>query len=97
MMDIVERARKMHLIAHQILRELRLLEQWREIGEPILVGATAYELMMNPDIDVEIYCDAPVAAAGFQVLAQCVKHPNVIAPKYVDLLDTEDQILELAS
>lgn len=90
-MDIVEQAQKTHQIAHHILRELRLLEQWGEIGEPVLVGATAYELMISPDIDMEIYCDCPVASAGFQVLAQCVKHPNVIAAKYVDLLDTEDQ------
>ncbi|PWV94513.1 hypothetical protein DFQ01_13078 [Paenibacillus cellulosilyticus] len=90
-MTIVEQADRTKETAHQILRELQLLERWREVGEPIVVGATAYELMISPDIDMEIYCDLPKASVGFQVLAQCVEHPNVTSAKYVNLLDTEDQ------
>ncbi|GMK41306.1 hypothetical protein PCCS19_43620 [Paenibacillus sp. CCS19] len=90
-MTIYELAERTNNTAYQILRELKLLERWKEVGEPILVGAAAYRLMISPDIDMEIYCEMPNASAGFEVLAQCVKHPNVIAAKYVDLLDTEDQ------
>lgn len=90
-MDIFEQEERTRVTAHQILHELKLIERWQEVGKPILVGAAAYHLMMNPDIDMEIYCAAPDASAGFQVLAQCVKHPNVISAKYVNLLDKEDQ------
>lgn len=77
--------------ANRILDELDLLHLWSKVGEPTVVGAVAYRLIYNRDIDMEIYCDKPEAAAGFQVLERCVKNPRVIAARYSNHLDGEDQ------
>lgn len=90
-MSIVKQAEVNVLTAHQILEELDLLHLWRTVGEPILVGAVAYNLVVNPDIDIEIYCDQPEVMAGFIVLENCVKNPNVIGARYSNHLDAEDQ------
>ncbi|UVI33111.1 hypothetical protein [Paenibacillus spongiae] len=87
----LQQADKKLIIAKQILHDLNLLHLWSAVGEPKLVGAIAYNLIVNPDIDMEIYCDRPDAASGFQVLEQCVRNPHVIAARYSNHLHNENQ------
>ncbi|MFI6996012.1 hypothetical protein [Nocardia sp. NPDC050175] len=77
MPDVLEQSRQRTRQAHEILTRLQLFERWQAFGTPILVGAVAYELAMAPDIDIEIYCDAPRIEDGFTVLQDCAALDNV--------------------
>jgi len=90
-MSIVQQAAMNLQTAHQIMEELNLLDLWRVVGEPILVGAVAYNLVISPDIDLEIYCDQPEVMAGFSVIEKCVRNPNVIGARYSNHLNREDK------
>ena len=77
-------------VAHGILAQLRLLEKWSAFGNPVLVGAVAYGLIVAPDIDVEIYCDEPRIEDGFAVLQACALHPRVRKARFANELDGPD-------
>jgi hypothetical protein len=74
MADLVARAERRREEAHALLAELQLMERWSEIGHPVLVGATAYELMVAPDIDIEIFCSQPTLQDAFMVLSAYTGH-----------------------
>ncbi|MEC0238483.1 hypothetical protein P4H66_01180 [Paenibacillus dokdonensis] len=90
-MNSLQQANEKLIEANLILNELDLLNLWSVVGEPVLVGAAAYNLIFNRDIDMEIYCDQPEVASGFRVLENCVKNPKVIGARYSNHLDGEDQ------
>ncbi|GIP29350.1 hypothetical protein J23TS9_44800 [Paenibacillus sp. J23TS9] len=90
-MNSLQQAGEKLIEANLILNELDLLNLWSAVGEPVLVGAAAYNLIFNRDIDMEIYCDQPEVASGFRVLESCVKNPKVIGARYSNHLDGEDQ------
>lgn len=90
-MNPLEKADKKLNMANQIIADLQLIERWSLVGKPFIVGATAYQLIYNPDIDMEIYCDLPEVASGFHVLEQCVRNPNVIGAKYSNHISGADQ------
>ncbi len=75
-----------------ILSKLQLLERWQPYGRPYVVGAVAYDLVVSPDIDLEIFCpDTPRVEAGFAVMALCARHPSVRIVRYSNHLDDEHQ------
>lgn len=90
-MNSLQQANEKLIEANLILDELDLLNLWNAVGEPVLVGAAAYNLIFNRDIDMEIYCDHPEVASGFQILESCVKNPKVIGARFANHLDGEDQ------
>lgn len=87
----LKHANKRSEIAGEILQELRLLNGLSKIGSPIVVGAAAFGLIVNPDIDIEVYCNEPRAEDGFVMLAEISKNPNVKEIKFKNCLDTADQ------
>jgi hypothetical protein len=80
-------------MAERILRELRLIERWQCYGRPVVVGAVAYDLVVSPDVDMEIYCPDPKIEHGFEVLGACALHPGVIGAKFVNALAQRDKAL----
>jgi hypothetical protein len=78
-------------VAYDILDRLRLVERWRPFGNPVLVGAVAYELVVAPDIDLEIYCDEPRIEDGFTVLGACALQPGTRKVRFANELDGPDQ------
>ncbi|MDQ0185370.1 nucleotidyltransferase domain-containing protein [Cytobacillus sp. FSL R5-0569] len=84
---LLERAGKRKERAKQILKELSLLERWSRIGEVYVVGAYAYDLMVDCDIDIEVFCDEPNANQVFSMLAEIVDHPQVVDIKYHNYLN----------
>lgn len=74
-------------VARGILADLQLLEKWSAFGEPILVGAVSYGLVVAPDIDIETYCDEPKIEDGFQVVLACVRHPRIWKARFSNDLD----------
>lgn len=79
--------------ALQILDELQLFERWRAVGyHPVLVGAAAYDLMVAPDLDLEVFCPGePQVSDGFTVLAACAQLPGVTKASLSNLLESPDQ------
>ncbi|GIO31730.1 hypothetical protein J2TS6_28710 [Paenibacillus albilobatus] len=90
-MDVLERAEFKRNTAHRIMADLNLPDLWKTVGDPILVGAVAYHLVVNPDIDMEIYCDEPNVESGFEVLKNLAIHPNVTKARFSNHLDGPDQ------
>ena len=70
--------------AHEILRDLDLQERWSPHGEVVIVGSVATDLVVAPDIDLEIHSPDPRPADGFAVLAPLAEHPNVRRIAYLD-------------
>jgi hypothetical protein len=75
--DVMEKSRAMCRRARQILDVLGLVRAWSRFGRPVLVGAVAHGLALDPDIDMEIYCPELRPEDGFAVLAQASRHPGV--------------------
>jgi hypothetical protein len=78
-------------VAYDVLDRLQLFECWRPFGNPVLVGAVAYELVVAPDIDLEIYCDEPRIEDGFAVLRACALQPGTRKVRFANELDGPDQ------
>ncbi len=93
MCDILRRSAQRRLMAERILRELRLIERWQCHGRPVVVGAVAYDLVVSPDIDMEIYCPELRIEHGFEVLGACALHPGVTSAKFVNALALRDKAL----
>ncbi len=82
MNGILERAGARQRIAVHILNELKLLERWSRFGTPRLIGAVAYNLVVAPDIDIEIVSIEPKIDDGFEVLRACAHHPSVTKTRF---------------
>jgi hypothetical protein len=48
--DVIEHAAYRRQVAEEILAELDLVRKWERFGRPVLVGAFAYDLLVDPDI-----------------------------------------------
>ncbi|MFG2224998.1 hypothetical protein [Streptomyces sp. NPDC048644] len=86
-----ERARHRRTDALTILGTLGLLERWRPLGAPVLVGSVALDLVVEPDIDLEIYSEAPSVAQGFAALTPCAELPGVRRLRFTNALDLDDK------
>ncbi len=86
------RSRRMREQALEILAELDLMGLWGRFGRPVLVGATAYDLVWDPDLDMEIYCPRVSAEQGFRVLGECAsRNPRVLSARYDNLISGPDR------
>ncbi len=92
-MEIIERAAQRRQTAEVILRDMDLLNRWRQFGRPVLVGALAFNVPVAPDIDMEIYCSELRIEDGFQVLSQCALNSRVLSAEFNNCLNTPDQAL----
>lgn len=93
MSDLLARAAAMRPTAEAILADLDLVRKWARFGRPVLVGASAYDLLVDPDIDMEIYCPELCIAHGFQVLGECALNPRVTKARFANELAGRDQAL----
>lgn len=82
------RAEARRRIALGVVEELRLLDRWRPFGEPVLVGSVPLGLVVRPDIDLDVYADAPEVRHGFEVVAALAELPKVRSCFYVDQRDS---------
>ncbi len=77
--------------AKAILDKLGLFKRWSAIGEPLLVGSVRFGLLCSPNIDLEIYCDAPDIDRGFGVISDLAQVPGVNQIVYLNAMGTADQ------
>lgn len=73
-----------------IICDLGLLGRWAPYGEPHLVGSVALGLVVEPDIDMEIYSAAPAIGAGFTILSSLAALPGVRRARFTNALDKDD-------
>ncbi|GAA2755201.1 hypothetical protein [Actinopolymorpha rutila] len=76
--------------AHRLLAHLDLPARWSRYGNPVLCGATAYDLIVEPDIDLEVFVDAPSIDDGFEVLHEVAKLPGVVRCAFSNHLNSPD-------
>jgi hypothetical protein len=88
-----ERATRKREVAWRILSDLELMEKWQRYGRPVVVGALAYDLLVDPDIDMEIYCPDLRIEHGFQVLGECALNTNVTKARFSNELSSRDEAL----
>lgn len=88
--DIFERAETRRERAQNIIRELGLIERWSRFGNPVVVGAVRYGLVVARDIDMEIYTDVPHIGDGFAVLSEVAHMTGVRQVTFMNELDGPD-------
>jgi hypothetical protein len=74
----------------EILQDLSLVSRWAAHGQVHLVGSVALDLVVEPDIDLEIYSAAPDIGKGFTVLAPLAAVPGIRRARFTNTLDTAD-------
>ncbi|MGY3188831.1 hypothetical protein [Lysinibacillus sp. TE18511] len=87
-MEILKRAQERKETALTILNELALLEKWNKIGQAYVVGATAYDLLVDQDIDIETFSVSPNPAEAMTILSDLTNHPKVLELKYRNYFET---------
>ncbi|TCC11250.1 hypothetical protein [Kribbella soli] len=77
--------------AHELLRDLDLIERWSTYGEVTVVGSVGIELVVAPDIDLEIRSKEPRVADGFAVMSILAELPQVRRITYLDARDRHER------
>ena len=90
-MNPLERSARMKQQAEAILHELQLVERWSRYGRVSLVGALSFDLILTPDIDMEIYCPKVRIEDGMAVLSACARHPQIVGAMYQNELAGPDK------
>ena len=85
------RAEKRREKALKIIEKLGLVERWSRYGNPVLVGAIRYGLMVALDIDLEIYTDSPKIEHGFEAMSGLARLPGVWQVNFSNELEGPDQ------
>lgn len=85
--DYLVRAEQRLDAAHQVLEDLDLLARWRRYGDPVTCGSVAYGLVVEPDIDVEVFTDVPSIDAAFGLLHEVAKVPGVVRCAFTNELN----------
>jgi hypothetical protein len=93
MTDEIKRAADRKRIANSILSDLDLVRKWQRYGRTVLVGAFAYDLLFDPDIDIEVYCPDLRIEHGFQVLLGCALNHRIIKARFSNELAGRDKAL----
>jgi hypothetical protein len=88
--SVEERAEARLRTARGIMRELDLPGRWSPYGELVVVGSVGIGVVVAPDIDVEIYSDAPRVGDGFAVMAALAELPKSRRITYLDARDRHE-------
>ena len=91
--DALETAAQRRKTADRIIERLALARRWGRFGRPVVVGAYAYDLMIAPDIDMEVYCPRLAIEDGFMVLGECAPLSGVTGCSFANRLATPDKAL----
>jgi hypothetical protein len=83
-MSAAERAAQRLATARQILSELALLERWGAHGDVVVCGSVGLELVVRPDIDLEVHSETASVAEGFAIVSALAELPGVVEMRYQD-------------
>jgi len=87
--ELLDRAAVLQSAARDTIEHLGLERLWSTVGRPVLVGATRFGLMRKPNLDFEIYVDAPTVEAGFGVISRLASIPGVTEVRFLNFMGIE--------
>ena len=87
---LLARAHTLQAEARRIIDRLDLIGRWTAVGRLLVVGSVAYGLVVEPDIDMEVYMPRPRVAAGFSIVSQFAVVPGVRRVRFANELDGPD-------
>lgn len=90
---MIELAKERRQVAEKILADIDLVRKWEGFGRSVLVGAFVYDLLIDPDIDMEIYCSNLRINHGFQALSECALNQRVTGARFSNELAGRDKAL----
>lgn len=73
--------------ARQIIDDLDLVGRWGNLGEVFIVGSVEIDVVVKPDIDLEVRCSNPTVTDGFGVMAALAELPSTRRILYLDARD----------
>lgn len=85
MSHLLRQSEELVLEGRELLKSLKLEEVLSQYGKVTIDGSLSYELMVLPDIDIGVWCQAPSIAAAQQVADYLKSQSNV---QHVDVADT---------
>ncbi|MFJ5788902.1 hypothetical protein ACIP9G_02345 [Lysinibacillus sp. NPDC093197] len=85
----IERANKRKVKAIRILDELQLIQKWSTVGNCFLVGATAYDLIVSLDIDIETFSEEINPDKIMKELVSLINNKNVLELKYKNYIESD--------
>ncbi|MGE7843802.1 hypothetical protein ACQKNX_23850 [Lysinibacillus sp. NPDC093712] len=88
-MNSIERANKRKVKAIRILDELQLIQKWSTVGNCFLVGATAYDLIVSLDIDMETFSENVNPEKIMSELTSLINNKNVLELKYKNYIESD--------
>ena len=74
---MVSNPEELRAAAEAVRADLALDDMLAVLGEPHLVGSAALGLMVWPDLDITVVCDALDTAALYRAAVDLVSHPRV--------------------
>jgi hypothetical protein len=89
--DRLTRAGRRLQVAEDLLEQLDLIGRWSRYGEVEVVGSVGIGLVVQPDVDLEIYCDNPQVADGFAVMQPLAELPKSRRITYLDARDRHER------
>ena len=75
--ELVRRQDALQAEAAEVLADLRLMDAFSTVGQPVQDGSSAYGLMVWRDIDMSVACPRLSPAAVFAAAAPLAAHPRV--------------------
>lgn len=87
---LIESAAELQRRANEIITDLDLTARLGALGTPVRVGSSRFGLMVNPNIDFEVYTAKPRIRDGFDLLRAVAEHPGVRQIVYRNFLGTDD-------
>lgn len=87
--DLLFNAKKLQNQASKVIKELLLKERWGKIGKVNFSGSLTFGLMINPNIDMQIYTDNPNPKSGFKIISEIAQTVGVKRIKYVNQMEDE--------
>lgn len=88
--DWMAEAKRLEVRGNEVIERLGLLRHWREIGMVFEVGSHRFGLMTRPNLDFEIYTEAPEPRQGFAAIREIAAVPGVLGVEYRNFMDTPD-------
>ena len=88
--DVLRRGDERQAEAYRVIAALDLLQRWSAHGRPVVVGSVAYGLVVEPDVDLEIYCPRPRVEDGFVVISELALQLGVWKIRFSNELQEPD-------
>jgi len=94
--NIIEHAERLQCQAHEVIRELKIIEIWRAYGaQAKLVGSLSTGLLIKKrDIDFHVYSERFSISDSFGAIALIASNRSIKKVTYLNLIDTEEKCIE---